>query len=303
VDVSQVASQVGAVVLLAGLAVAAYADWRYREVSDTLWIVLAIAGLGVGAVAVAPSGALSVGLWLVVAAFVLEHMVPWDEHLGRVEWVPGVVEMGLYAGVGVLLLLVGLKDGFGGSGVPSAAVAVYVSVLFGRGLFEARVLYGGADAKALMVAALLVPLYAHPLLPLPSNATMALGVFPFAFTLLLNAAVIAIAVPIVLVVRNLINGELEGLGSFTGFRIDVQELPDRFVWIRDPTFHADPEEEEVETSEDDKRLRERQRDRLIADGVHRVWVTPQIPFVVLMAVGAFVGILAGSLAFDLFSVL
>ena len=41
----------------------------------------------------------------------------------------------------------------------------------------------------------------------------------------------------------------------------------------------------------------------LAEGATRVWVTPQIPFVVLMAGGAIVGVLAGSLAFDLFAAL
>ncbi len=302
-DVTQVAPPAGAAVLLVGLGAAAYSDWRFREVSDTLWVLLAVAGLVVGIAALSASGPLAIALWVVVAAFVLEHMVPWDDHVGSAEWLPGVVEMGVYAGVGILLLLVGLRDGVGAGGVPPTVLAVYLSVLFARGLFEARVLYGGADAKALMVAALLVPVFPHPVLPVGANAQMALAVFPFAFTLLLNAAVIAIAVPLLLLARNLRRGELEGLRSFTGYRIAVRDLPDRFVWVRDPTFHADPEEEEVETSEDDRKLRERQRDRLLAQGVERVWVTPQIPFVVLMALGALVGILAGSLAFDLFSLL
>jgi hypothetical protein len=303
VDVTQIAASVGATALLVGLGVAAYADWRYREVSDTLWVVLALAGLLVGEIALSRSGVLALVLWALVAGFVLEHMVPWDDHVGSTDWLPGAIEIGTYAAVGLILVAVGLRDGVGAGGVPVDVVAVYVSVLFARGLFEARVLYGGADAKALMVSALLIPIFAQPVLSLPANATMALGVFPFAFTLLLNAAVVAIAVPIVLFARNAARGELEGLRSFTGFRIDVRELPDRFVWIRDPTFHADPEEEEVDTSEDDRRLRERQRDRLIAEGVERVWVTPQIPFVVLMAIGALLGVLAGSLAFDLFSLL
>ncbi len=302
-DVTQVAPPAGAALLLIGLGVAAYADWRYREVSDVLWILLAVGGLAVGIGTLAASGALSLVLWVVVALFVLEHMVPWDDYVGSIDWLPGALEMGAYGGVGVLLLVVGLKDGFGTSGVPTTVAAVYISVLFARGLFEARVLYGGADAKALMVAALLVPVYPHPWLPVGANPTMALSVYPFAFTLLLNAAVIAIAVPLLLFVRNAMRGELDGLRSFTGYRIDVAELPERFVWVRDPTFHADPEEEDVETSEDDRHLRERQRDRLMAEGVRRIWVTPQIPFVVLMALGALVGILAGSLAFDLFSVL
>jgi prepilin signal peptidase PulO-like enzyme (type II secretory pathway) len=37
--------------------------------------------------------------------------------------------------------------------------------------------------------------------------------------------------------------------------------------------------------------------------VSRVWVTPQLPFLVLMAAGTFTGLLAGNLLLDLFSAL
>jgi prepilin signal peptidase PulO-like enzyme (type II secretory pathway) len=55
----------------------------------------------------------------------------------------------------------------------------------------------------------------------------------------------------------------------------------------------------AETSEDDRRERVKAAQELEASGVTRVWVTPQIPFLVLMAAGAVVALLAGNLVLDL----
>lgn len=292
------------VALVVGFLYAAWTDWRTREVSDHLWQLLAVAGLALGIVATAPSGIGPALVWLAVGLLVIEHFVPWDLGLERrADWLPGVVEVVIYAVVGVGLVFGALHWGIGGGGVPLAAIEVYITVLFARGLFEARILYGGADAKALMVAGLLVPLDPSPLLQVGGPVGAILAIYPFAVTVLFNAALLAIAVPAYLAVRNLRAGEFEFPGGFTGYRIPVQSLPDRFVWIRDPTFHPESEEDEVDTSEDDRKLRERQRDELLRAGATTVWVTPQVPFVVLLALGAIVGLLAGNLAFDAFSLL
>jgi hypothetical protein len=290
--------------LVLGFGYAAWSDWKTREVPDRIWQLLGIGGLVLGWLLLLPEGTLTLALWTLVALFVLQHVVPWDDALTALpDWIPGTLEVGAYLGVGAILLYVAYIDGVGPSGLPGAVAATYLSVLFARGLFEARILYGGADAKALMIAGVLVPLDASPLLSLPANATAVLALYPFAVTLLMDAALCAIAVPIALLARNLSRGDFEFPRAFTGYRIAVRDLPDRFVWLRDPTFQRGTEEEAVETSEEDRALRIRQRDDLLAQGVDRVWVTPQLPFVVLMALGAVLGVLIGNVAFDLFSLL
>ena len=84
--------------------------------------------------------------------------------------------------------------------------------------------FGGADAKALMTLALLLPTYpvyflsttALPLVEAP------LGVF--SFTVLTNTVVAAIAYPLVLGLRNLLTGEYAKV-MFFGRRVDVTALP------------------------------------------------------------------------------
>lgn len=296
VDVSDAAT----VVLLVGFAVAAVTDWRTREIDDRLWLVVAVLGGALQAVVLSPGGWIPVAVWLVVAVFATQHFLPWDELLfGDNAGLAGIVELVGYVAVGVGLVLSGLRWGVGPNGVPYAAAAVYVSVLIARGLFESGLLYGGADAKALMAAAVAVPIDAAPWLVAPGGASGILSAYPFAVTVLMNGALVAVVVPIYLIARNASRGHWNGLRSFTGYPLDVEELPRRFVWVADPTFRRD----DSETSEDDQHERERIRDELRAKGIRTIWVTPQIPFVVLLAVGAVLGAVVGNVLVDLLSVL
>jgi hypothetical protein len=291
-----------AVLLVLGLIYAAVADWRRREVSDRVWQVLAGVGTVVGAFAFGSAGVLPLALWLVAGALVLEHLFPWDEGLERWRaWAPGVVELAVYAAVVGGFLFAALRYGIGPSTVTSAALAVVVSVILARGLFEIGILYGGADAKALMVAGLLVPMFTVPYLPVPVTAQAVLVYYPYSLNLLMDAAVAAMVVPLAIAVRNLRAGQFEFPRGFTGYRIPVAELPDSFVWLKDPLAH--PEPEEAETSEEDRAVRVRQAKELAAQGVQEVWVTPQLPFIVLLAVGAVLGLLVGNVVFDLAALL
>jgi hypothetical protein len=297
VDVS-----VGAtVVLLAGFVVAAVVDWRTREVDDRLWLVLALVGGALQAVVVSPGGLVPVVVWLVVVAFAVQHLLPWDEFVfGDDPSRAGYVEVAAYVAVGVVLVLVGMRSGVGPSGVPVVAAAAYVSVLIARGLFESGLLYGGADAKALMVAGIAVPIAASPWIAPHGVALAILAYYPFAVTVLMNGAFVAIVVPLALLLRNARHRDWNGLRTFTGYPLDVELLPHRFVWVADPTFRRD---DDAETSEDDRKERERLRDELRAKGVKTVWVTPQIPFIVLLAVGAILGAVVGNVVLDLLSLL
>ncbi len=302
-DSSLLATEVA--LLLLGFGYASVADLRTREVTDVLWQALGAAGLVVGAVMVAPGGWVPLGLWLLVALLTLQHMFAWDVRLGAIgERYADLLELLLYAGVIVVVALAAARVGFGAGGVPLPVVAVLLTVLFARGLFELGVLFGGADAKALMVAGLLVPIWTSPLF-VPGTAAATLNaISPFSITLLMDAAIASIAVPLGLAVRNLLRREFAFPRGFTGFSIPVAELPHRFVWVRDPAVPTPRKDEEAaETSEEDRARRVEIARELEHRGIARVWVTPQIPFVVVMTVGAVVALLAGNLVIDILTVL
>lgn len=290
--------------LWAGFAYAAWTDWRTREVGDGVWLVMMVGGVLVGLARVLPNAGADVSWvaldWVLVSALALEHLLPWDVPLAkRWEWLPGAIELVAYGVVGAAVVGTILEVGVGAGEL--IALAAYLGIVLARTLFELRLLYGGADAKALMAAGLLLPLWASPWVPLPPSAVSILNAYPFALTLLMNGALLSAAIPLGLAALNLRRGEFEFPRGFTGFRIPVETLPDRYVWVRDPTFHR--EDDDVESSEDDRKLRLRQRDELRAKGVRRIWVTPQLPFVILLALGAVTGVVFGNLVFDLLAIL
>jgi archaeal preflagellin peptidase FlaK len=291
-------------VLVAGLAYASKKDLEDREVSDRLWQVLGVAGAVLGAVALAGGGALPVLLWVLISALVLEHLFPWDNAFSeRQAGTVLVLEFGAYA---VSLAIVGfatVRWGIGPTAVPFAVIAALVTVLLARLLFELRVLYGGADAKALIVAGALVPVFASPVLLAPATSATLLTVLPFALTLLTDAALLAVAVPVVIAVRNVVRGEFSLPRGFTSYTLEVDALPRRFVWVRDPALGEDTLADDAETTAEDTRRRTELAAKLRARGVRRVWVTPQLPFLVLMTAGAVAALLAGNLLLDLLAVL
>ncbi len=206
-----------------------------------------------------------------------------------------------YAAVILTVVIEAIRVGVGPTGVPILAVAVLATVLFARALFEVGVLYGGADAKALMIAGLLVPLFPTPWLPQTASVALLLTFLPFSVNVLVDAALLSVAIPIGLGIRNAIRGEFEFPRGFSGYLIPVRELPDRFVWLKDPLSADARDEEEAETSEEDRELRVRAAKDLEARGVERVWVTPQIPFLVLLALGAVAALVSGNLILDILS--
>jgi len=300
-DLATYALGVEVVLLVGGFAYAAVADWREREVTDALWQILGVAGFLIGFVAVAPGGWVPSILWLVVGLFVLEHLFAWDVRLGtRGEAYADLIELAVYVAVVVVIGVAIARIGIGASAVPVPVIAVLVSVLFARGLFEAGILYGGADAKALMIAGLLVPMFPNPWIAPPAPIAPVTVILPFAVNVLMNSALFSIAVPVAVAVRNLRAKEFTGFSSFVGYSIPVEELPRKFVWVRDPMFGPGREEEmTIETSEDDRRRRVEIAEELKSRGVARVWVTPQIPFLVVMAFGVVGALVAGNVLFDL----
>ncbi|MGA8604009.1 MAG: A24 family peptidase C-terminal domain-containing protein [Thermoplasmata archaeon] len=300
-DPATIALAADVLLLLGGFGYAAASDLRDREVSDRLWQFLGVAGFLIGFVPVVPDGAGPTLLWVVVGLFVIQHLFAWDLRLGeRAEGYADLIEVGFYGAAVAIVLIAVAHWGIGPMAVPVSVLAVLLSVLFARGLFEAGILYGGADAKALMIAALLVPMFPNPWIAQPAGIAPVTAIFPFAVNVLMNAAVFFLAVPVVIAARNIRAREFRGLSGFVGYTIPVEELPRRYVWVRNPMFgEAREEEKSIETSEDDRLRRVKIAEVLKSKGIARVWVTPQIPFLVVMALGVVGTLLVGNVLFDI----
>jgi preflagellin peptidase FlaK len=166
---------------------------------------------------------------------------------------------------------------------------VFAAVIYG--LWWVGLLAGGADAKALMAIALL--------LPFPLSFTEALpvwqSVLPGSFAVLGNGLLAFLLVPLGLLAWNLAHGDLRFPHLFVGVKRRAAEVHRGHQWpmeIVDATgarrtrlFASRMSSEEIaETFE-----------RVQALGDARVWVSPKIPFMLPLLAGFLLAFLAGDL--------
>lgn len=285
-----------AALLVGALGVAGYHDLKTREVPDMVWLVMGLVGTAIFLAFEYGRPWPALALDAVGALFAIQHVIPWDRALGEDHALTGVLEGGIYLAVSVLAVTTYFLYP---AIVTPAFLAIVITVLTARGLFEARLLYGGADAKALMVSAVVLPFWPTPLLaPYPSSVSMTpLPWLPFPLSMLIDGTLLTLAVPVWVLAKNLSAGYASFPESITLYEIPTSELPNRFVWLRRPPLGDD---EDVETAEADLELRRSQAQVLTERGIDRVWVTPQLPMVLALALGAGMSLLVGNLLFWLF---
>lgn len=170
---------------------------------------------------------------------------------------------------------------------PRAAAVGFLVAAISCGVFYALwyvgLLFGGADAKALMVVALLVPW----------NLEHAATAVTPAFDALTDGLLGAMAVPLGLLAWNLGHGRWAGAATFTAVPMPLVEARKRFVW---------PLERVTEDGALTRRhLQRRDEDldavygALEAATVQTVWASPKVPFLVPITVGYLLAAWRGNL--------
>jgi len=183
----------------------------------------------------------------------------------------------------------------------STAITSAVSYIFFRlGLF------GAADAKALICIAVLFPtqpgfiIFSHNF---PLFGASVPVVFPFALIVLLNAAVLALAVPISLFFRNLHSLGLKefmrnAAMCFVAYRVNIDRLrSDRFTRLTHTCEEIDGQLTRRYSlggiplnSDTVQRLKAYHREERVAA---EVWVTPELPFILFIVLGFVASCLLG----------
>jgi preflagellin peptidase FlaK len=173
--------------------------------------------------------------------------------------------------------------------------------------------FGGADAKSLIAIALMFPLY--PVIELFGvSFPVANGVMSpvFALSVLGNAVVLTIIVPLGMFAYNLLTAPLNEvianpLGAFTGYKSGISQLKGKHLRLMHHYEEIDGHVEKrmkFKGSEiDDKMLRKLlnwQSDGKIGD---KVWVTPKLPFLIPITLGFLAGIFYGDILMQVVSTL
>ncbi|HEV8594214.1 MAG TPA: A24 family peptidase C-terminal domain-containing protein [Thermoplasmata archaeon] len=288
---------VGLVVFLA----AAIMDVRTRRVRDPVWVAFGVVALAFVEVDLVASGArwflhLVTGATAILFLGVFFGEPLWDDadefqfRLGRV--------------LAYLLppLAVGLawwlsRDDPMTLGTFWRLLTMPGMIVVAHGLFYFGMLRGGADAKALMSLGLLFPgMYPHldsfPLLrPSPLAEPVMAVVFPFAFVVLVNAALLFLVIPLLFLARNAAAGDASLPRALVGLRVPINAIP-KHVWFMDRVEDGKAVTVYFPRRKED---RKEQIELLREHGFTKVWVTPQLPFIAAMFVGYVLAVTAGNL--------
>jgi len=188
--------------------------------------------------------------------------------------------------VGVFLLIiqyftVGFDKIFYLLFIPIMIILIYV-------FFQLRLISGGADAKAIMALAILVPLE-------PSIIEFPLwnSFMPFSWVVLTNSLLICLIIPLYFILLNIIRGNIEIPYCFFGYRLTIGKAKEQFVWPLEKIvdgkrkFYWIPKKFDID---DDLEIFEK-------NGIKEIWVTTKIPFIIPLLIGFIFSFVFGDILF------
>ena len=288
------------------VSVAAIADVRTRRVADPLWVLLGTVGLILLVVELIASSAPVEAFGLVAAATILFYAIFYGRPLFDTDgFHPRPLRIGMF-GLAGLVLTWSASSAFvrGEVGMPSypQVLSMPIMVLVYQGFYQMRLLHGGADAKALIALTLLLPAYPEaspfPLVAVDPRTEAAMQLlFPFSLVILVDTALLYLAVPLAILSFNVSRGNLRLPEALVGYRADLDRLP-RNVWLMERIDNRGEHVLVLLPSRGRDQIRE--AERLREAGVKRVWVQPKIPFMVPVLGGLLMAFFVGNLLLLLF---
>jgi preflagellin peptidase FlaK len=188
---------------------------------------------------------------------------------------------------GILLVVQYFTVGFGTQinyliFIPIMIALVYV-------LFQLRLIFGGADAKALMAIAVLVPL--APViseLPLGGESLMPASWFIFS-----NSVLLFLFIPLSLLLFNIARRNIQLPYALLGYKMDIKKAREKFVWPLEKIvdgkrkFAYMPKDFDIED----------ELDIFEKNDVSKIWVTPKIPFMIPLLAGFICAFVLGDLLY------
>ena len=285
--------RLGIALVIAGSA--SISDWRKREVSDAHWAVMGVAGLALLAVQILQDNVdLSYLLFLLPMAWFFFDMLV--ERRGMFEDGINPLPIGLY--LGSFAILAFLLSQFRNDGYIWQLMVIPILFVIIFFLYQFNIIKGGADAKALMAIALLIPRYPmigpFPLVNVTVDATQ--YIMPFAILVLFNAALLTLVVPLVMLVYNLYKHDVKFPAMLFGYTMDLPDARNKFVWPMEYVKDGAVKISAFVKSDDST---EEQINQLEASGKTRIWVTPKIPFLIPITVSLLFSTIVGNIIFFL----
>ena len=171
-------------------------------------------------------------------------------------------------------------------------------MLFAFLLYNLRLLFGGADAKALITIALLTPFY-PPWKPFLGYFFVP-DLWPFPLTVLTNALVLSLLIPIAFFIYNTARKDFHFPLSFLGYKMEIDNIGEKFVWPLEKAKNG--KIVKVFFPKKDENIKE-QIQMLKSSGAKRIWVTSKIPFMLPLFAGFIASFLIGDIMFRIVRVI
>lgn len=191
---------------------------------------------------------------------------------------------------GLGLILLGAEFFLTNRLVDYAIYLIFIPIIIGivYVFFQLRLIFGGADAKAIMAIAILVPFqpffYGLPLFFSP---------MPFSWVIFSNSIVIFLFVPLSLFVFNLIKRDIRFPHCFLGYQMSLKKAEEKFVWPLERIVDGHKRFSYVPHSFESDDVYQGFKDA----GFKHVWVTPKVPFMIPLLVGFICSFIIGDILF------
>lgn len=191
--------------------------------------------------------------------------------------------------IGMILLLIQyLTIGF-----ENIMILIFIPIMIGFVylLFQMRLLFGGADAKAIMAITILLPLQPNIYdLPIWGQSFM-----PASWTVFVNSLIIFLFIPIFLLTYNLTQRNIKLPHALLGYKMKLQKAKEKFVWplekIQDGKTKLI-----IRPKESDNKEEYFGFEKL---GIIEIWVTPKIPFMIPLLLGFISTFIFGDILYTL----
>lgn len=284
--------------LAAAIAVLGYAsllDLRTRRAPNFLWMILSTIGILMIVVAIAIDDAPVEYSLILIPILVILSDVFWDsEGTSAIARNAPLLKYSVAIISVVVLAMVWGSDEYFQNLLAVPVLMVLVVLMYMLDLIR-----GGADAKALISLSILFPTYPtiaeFPLVALENDLLET--IVPFTFSVLVNAAILVVFIPLAFLGMNLYRRDLRFPQMFLGIRMDGESAKDRHVWLMERiedgerVFYSRPKMKEDLGKE---------IGMLKQEGHSKVWVTPKIPFIIPISVSVILTAFIGNPFFMLF---
>ena len=160
-----------------------------------------------------------------------------------------------------------------------------VMMLIAYMLYRTQLLSGGADAKAFLSLAVLVPFFPDPFFRVLVPPSLFLLICPFVLAVFFNGAFFTLFNPVGLFLYNLARGDRGRLMAFA-YRVPLATARQKkFIWISECVQDGKRKLLYFRFRHHTSRWKREQLDLLEKEGAIKVWVQPQIPFMVQLCAG------------------